>query len=324
MYRLRFLLSVAATLFFSLAICSTTQAAPRTWVSGTGIDNPTCSRAEPCRSFQAAHDAVDANGQVAALDSAVYGAVNISKNVTISGEGVNATAGAFSGDAITINAPSVKVVLRSLSIEGFGTGGNGIHYSQGTSLAVENCTINGFTEDGILIDGAGRVSVKNTIVRNNAFHGLVVNPPGSGVSVQLVVDSSQFITNSLSGLRLIGDSSVTASVRNSVASGNTTEGFWSDGGGTAHCDTEATPNCATLVLEGSTSSNNTNSGVNGWRGGTVYVANSVISGNGTGIETNAGSGFVYSRVTGADDIFTNTVIGNVVAGAFTAGGFPAQ
>src|SRR2546421_5183965 len=38
MYRLRFLLSVVATLFVSLALCSLTQAAPRTFVSGLGSD----------------------------------------------------------------------------------------------------------------------------------------------------------------------------------------------------------------------------------------------------------------------------------------------
>src|SRR2546430_13238022 len=94
MYRLRFLLSVAVTLFVSFTLCCLTQAAPRTFVSGLGSDANPCTRTAPCRTFQMAHDTVDPNGEVLALDSAGYGTLTITKNVTISAEGVEATANA--------------------------------------------------------------------------------------------------------------------------------------------------------------------------------------------------------------------------------------
>ena len=110
MYKLRFLLSVAAMLFISLALCSLTQAAPRTFVSGLGSDANPCTRTAPCRTFQVAHNAVDANGEVLALDSAGYGTLTITKNVTISGDGVEATANALSGDCITIGRGFVNAL----------------------------------------------------------------------------------------------------------------------------------------------------------------------------------------------------------------------
>ena len=124
MYRLRFLLRVAATLFFLLAFCSLTQALSRTFVSGLGSDANPCTRTAPCRSFQKAHDVVAANGEVVALDSAGYGKLIITKSVTISGEGQEAESSAASCDTgILISTSGITVVLRSIRIEGFGTGG---------------------------------------------------------------------------------------------------------------------------------------------------------------------------------------------------------
>ena len=106
MYRLRFLLSIAATLFFSLALCSIAQAGPslpnRTFVSITGDDANDCLNITPCRNFQRAHDAVADGGEVVALTSGGYGTLTITKNVTISGEGYEVESSAAAGDAITI------------------------------------------------------------------------------------------------------------------------------------------------------------------------------------------------------------------------------
>src|SRR5437762_1523252 len=167
MYRLRFLLSVAVTLFVSFPLCSLTQAAPRTFVSGLGSDANPCSRTAPCRTFQHAHDLVDANGEVLALDSAGYGVLTISKNVTISGEGVEATINALSGDAITIATAGLKVVLRSITVEGFGTGSRGINVSAAVDLTIQHCVIHGFTSDGLLFfvaSGTGKLSLSDSKV----------------------------------------------------------------------------------------------------------------------------------------------------------------
>ena len=60
------------------------------------------------------HDAVVAGGEVVALDSAGYGAVNITKSVTITGEGVHAAATSPSsgGSAVSVNGAGITVILR--------------------------------------------------------------------------------------------------------------------------------------------------------------------------------------------------------------------
>ena len=85
---------VLATMF----VCSTlTHGQQRTFVASTGNDANNCSRANPCRNFQRAHDVVAAGGEVIALDSAGFGTVNINKSVTISGEGVRAAISTVGG-----------------------------------------------------------------------------------------------------------------------------------------------------------------------------------------------------------------------------------
>src|SRR5206468_3150708 len=162
MYRLRFLLSVAVTLFFSPALCSIAQAAPRTFVSGLGSDANPCSRTAPCRTFQRAHDTVDPNGEVLALDSAGYGTLTITKNVTISGEGVEATANATTPiDGITIATAGLKVVLRSITVEGFGIGTTGINVSAGVNVTIQHCVVHGFPFAGLIFQfssGTGNLS----------------------------------------------------------------------------------------------------------------------------------------------------------------------
>src|SRR5687768_17506126 len=64
------------------------HAGPRAFVASSGNDGNAgsgCTFANPCRSFQAAHGAVDAGGEIVALDTAGYGTVVISKAVSIIG-----------------------------------------------------------------------------------------------------------------------------------------------------------------------------------------------------------------------------------------------
>src|SRR5450631_591018 len=106
-------------------------AATRVWVSGHGVDTAGCGApTAPCRSLQYAHDhAVGAGGEIDILDPAGYGAITITKAISIVNDGVG-TAGvqATSGSAITINAgPSDSIELRGLELDGVaGAATNGI------------------------------------------------------------------------------------------------------------------------------------------------------------------------------------------------------
>src|SRR6476620_2972667 len=152
--------------------------ASRTWVSGVGDDANPCSRTAPCKTFAGAISKTAAGGEIDALDPAGYGAVTITKAITIDGGGGQVASVLVSGtNGIVVQAgPSDVVILRNLRINGIGTGINGIRWLAGKNLTVENCDIFGFTNNGIDIakpDG-GKAFVHNTVVQNVGQAGLSV------------------------------------------------------------------------------------------------------------------------------------------------------
>ncbi|HYR75259.1 MAG TPA: right-handed parallel beta-helix repeat-containing protein [Pyrinomonadaceae bacterium] len=304
MYRLRFF-SVVATLFFSLAVCSTTQAAARAYVSVTGNDANPCTYTSPCRLFQHAHDVVDAGGEVIALTSGAYGTLTITKNVTISGVGVSAVASPFSTEsAITIATAGITVVLRSISIRAFGagTGGFGINVTSVGNLHVEDCVISGFADHGINVnltaDGS-YIFIKDTITRNNGGSGIEITT--STGTVRASIDNCRSERNALYGFTASNNSRVTIS--RSIASGNSTSGFYSVGNGPSttelsceKCVSSSNLNgfdafafsggAATIRVSHSTATNNTSNGfLQGAAGVFNTLGNNLVRGN-TGMDTN--------------------------------------
>src|SRR5476651_1203685 len=132
------LVAVTAIAAFAIGLTSAQGASNRAWVSGHGVDQAGCGApVSPCRSLQYAHDsAVNAGGEIDILDPAGYGAITITKSVSIVNDGVG-TAGvqATSGNAITINAgPTDAVYLRGLNVDGVNFAGlNGIAFNSGAS-----------------------------------------------------------------------------------------------------------------------------------------------------------------------------------------------
>jgi hypothetical protein len=162
------LLSALAIASIYGAVLSSTaaQTASRVFVAAQGSDSNPCTFAQPCRSFQVAHNTVAAGGEVDVLDPADYGALTITKSISIQGHGFAGIAVA-SGDGITINAgASDKISLRGLLIDGVGTGTNGITFNSGGSLDLQNSLIRNFTGDGIafLPTGSSTLIVSDTRV----------------------------------------------------------------------------------------------------------------------------------------------------------------
>src|SRR6478672_7601147 len=125
--------------------------ASRTWVSGVGDDANPCSRTAPCKTFAGAISKTAAGGEIDALDPAGYGALTITKAITLDGGGGQVASVLVSGtNGIVVQAgPSDVVILRNLRINGIGTGINGIRWLSGKDLNVENCFIFGFTTNGL-------------------------------------------------------------------------------------------------------------------------------------------------------------------------------
>src|SRR5213595_1570042 len=62
--------------------------ASRTWVSGVGDDANPCSRTAPCKTFAGAISKTASGGEINCLDPGGFGAVTITKALTIDCNGV--------------------------------------------------------------------------------------------------------------------------------------------------------------------------------------------------------------------------------------------
>jgi len=160
--------SVFAAVLMLMTCASLAQAQLlRTWVSGVGDNANTCDRTAPCRTFSGALSKTAAGGEISVLDSGSFGPVTITQAVTISGTGHLTSILAPGTDGIVVNAGlNDIVILRDLSINGVGTGLNGIRYLAGKSLLIDNVTISGFTTRGIDVSltATSAVIVKDTTI----------------------------------------------------------------------------------------------------------------------------------------------------------------
>ncbi len=58
--------------------------ATRTWVSGVGDDANPCSRTAPCKTFAGAISKTAASGEINCIDPGGFGALTITKAITVS------------------------------------------------------------------------------------------------------------------------------------------------------------------------------------------------------------------------------------------------
>src|SRR5262245_3518643 len=79
-------LALSALLVFAACVSFVSLAhaqATRTWVSGVGDDVNPCSRTAPCKTFAGAISKTAAGGEINCLDPGGFGAVTITKSITI-------------------------------------------------------------------------------------------------------------------------------------------------------------------------------------------------------------------------------------------------
>src|SRR6185312_10217402 len=102
--------------------------ATRTWVSGVGNDANPCSRTAPCKTFAGAISKTAAHGEINVLDPGGYGAVTITKSITILSESIDAGVLVAGTNAIVISAGATDVVeLTGLNFNGLvGTASPGL------------------------------------------------------------------------------------------------------------------------------------------------------------------------------------------------------
>ncbi len=275
--------------------------ATRTWVSGVGDDANPCSRTAPCKTFAGAISKTAAGGEINVLDPGGFGAVTITKSITISSEGFEAGVLASGTNGIVINAgPNDFIVLRGLDLEGIGTGINGINFLAGGALFVEKCTINNFSQKGINFtpSGVAQLNVTDTIIRNQTAvaSGGIVIAPGVAGTANAVIDNVT-IERGLSG--------VTVTDRSKVLIRRSTIGGVSGNGVLASAATTA----ATVTIEDSTISGGTGTGVNV---GAVRAdsAQAFISLSNVTVTNNASNGLIETNTGTIQSFVNNRIVGN--------------
>src|SRR5215813_13249908 len=161
MNKLGLSLALCGTLIVPMLNAAPAQAqASRTWVSGVGDDVNPCSRTAPCKTFAGAISKTAVNGEINCLAPAGYGAVTITKSITIDcheifasilnalTNGVNIPFDSFNA------ADTLKTVrLRNINFNGAGNGLVGIRITGGAVIAggtvvIEDCLIDGNTGGG--------------------------------------------------------------------------------------------------------------------------------------------------------------------------------
>jgi hypothetical protein len=275
---------LGATLAISIGITPVRAQATRTWVSGVGDDANPCLRTSPCKTFAGAISKTAAAGEINCVDPGGFGAVTITKALTINCEGVIAGVSAGGTNAITVNAPGAVVVLKGLDISGVGTGLAGINIVAAAAVQIHNCIIHDFNAGGgnglgirAVPTAATKFDVTNTIVSNNGSAstggGIVFRPTGAG-TISGVISQVQILNNNGNGLLVDGSTStgrqMQAVLRDSVVAG-------------VSVVTTGNNTPSQIVIDRTTVVGNT-TGVSSTGGGAdVTIGLSMVSGNSTGL-----------------------------------------
>jgi hypothetical protein len=286
--------------------------ASRTWVSGVGDDANPCSRTAPCKTFAGAISKTAPGGEINALDPGGFGAVTITKSITIDGGGgqvASVLAAGTNGIVVSAGAGDT-VTLRNLRINGLITtpipGLNGIRFLSGAALHVEHCTIFGFSQNGIDVAltaaSPARVFVTDTGLNHNAG-GITARNGGAG-TIFMALQRVTLNQNSSFGLRVDGSGagSVLSALSDSLIANNGT-GLLAQGGSASAATIQVT---RSSVVHSAT----TGALSNGTAGPAfIFVSNTLMSGNATALSaTGGGSLFTYKN---------NSIDANIAAGAFT-------
>ena len=229
MNTLKSTLKILTFLVFVFAFASIAQAqATRTWVSGVGDDVNPCSRTAPCKTFAGAISKTATNGEINCLDPGGYGAVTITKSITIDCEDTQGSILASLTNGVIVNSSTAAVRLRGISINGAGNGINCVRVIAAASLVLDEVVCFGFSQHGVSVEnssGAFGLVVLNSSFRNNTGNGINTFVTGTG-SATVAVDSSLFAFNNI-GVNL--GAAAKGSVRDSTLSNNSGQGVRADG-----------------------------------------------------------------------------------------------
>lgn len=235
---------VSLIFILSMAIAAFANAqATRTWVSGVGDDVNPCSRTAPCKTFAGAISKTASPGIINCLDPGGFGAVTITKSITLDCTGTlgSILSSGVQGIIVNTGLTTDKVVLRGLDINGAGVtlGTNGINIIQAGSVSIYDCHIANYSNDGILMSNSSNnvsLFVSNSEILNINNAGILVLNSGGADKVVVTDSTIQGIGNV--GIDVSGANGNATLIRTSIT--RATNAAFQVENGTSTADLEST------------------------------------------------------------------------------------
>ncbi len=175
-----------------------------------------CSRTAPCKTFPGAISKTAAGGEINCLDSAGFGAVTITKAISICAKVSLAGSLASLTTGVIINAAATDhIVLRGLDIDGAGTGIKGINVLQAASVVIEHCYIRNFNSAGgvgVFVNPSNfnsMLMIRDSVISHNgtAADGAGIQINTNGGSSRSLINNTAIHKNFI-GLNVPGSSNV--------------------------------------------------------------------------------------------------------------------
>jgi len=281
-----------------LAIAPAHAQATRTWISGVGDDANPCSRTAPCKTFAGAISKTSTAGEIDALDPGGFGALTITKAITLDGGGGQVASVLVSGsNGITVNAAGGTVILRNLRIFGLlgstsTAGVTGVSVVAAAKVIIEKCDIFGFGTLAVSAapsTGTLYLKIQETTIVNNTG-GVLIKPTG-GAIVNASIDQTRIDANVAGALRVdgTGGGPSNVAVTDSSLSLNGANGMNAVSGGSGNVSVDL---MRVVIGENAGSgviSNNSSGGTS-----TVTVGDSILSNNTAGAWSISGTGALLS------------------------------
>jgi hypothetical protein len=240
---MRALRPALVALLLSLALPGAAEAlVTQTYVSGIGNDADDCTAPTPCKTWAGAISKTTAGGTITALDSGGYGAVTVTKSITLDGAGYLSSALASATNGIIVNGAGIDVTLKRLNVDSSGictpsASSNGVRFLLGHSLTIEDVAIQGFRGSAVSLeptDGHGTVVIRDSLFSNNCMAGVsAASPAGSGDMTVLLDDD--LVTGNVTGV-LAGAHSAVTLAGTTIALNTTNTTTAADGTLISHAD----------------------------------------------------------------------------------------
>jgi hypothetical protein len=260
-------------------------------VSGVGDDANPCSRTAPCKTFAGAISKTALNGEINCLDPPGFGAVTITKSITIDCHEIFASIlhTATNGPNIpfdnftAVGEVRKTVRLRNINFNGADSGLVAIRItgganSAGSAVIIEDCIMDGNfggNARGISDErsGGGKLIVTNTTIRDLGGAGISVIPAAGSTNIQVLLNNVRAYR---AGTGAQFGNGVRAMIDQSAFDGNAGAGILTVAG-------------AIVNVNRSVMSHNAN-GVQTSGGGSIVLSNSDITLNTTqGVNVNGGT-----------------------------------